>query len=42
MKDHRDIHPKARLYAAEERTGALSRREFLTRATALGVTATAA
>ena len=36
------IHPAARMYAAEEQAGALSRREFLTRATALGVTAPAA
>ena len=37
-----DIHPAARLYAAEHRRGALSRREFLARATSLGVSATAA
>lgn len=36
------LHPKARMYAAEHTAGDLSRREFLTRATALGVTATAA
>ena len=36
------IHPAARLYAREHLGGALSRREFLTRATALGVTAPAA
>ncbi|MCQ0971269.1 ABC transporter substrate-binding protein [Paracoccus sp. TK19116] len=36
------IHPKARMYAAEAKAGDLSRREFLTRATALGVSATAA
>jgi peptide/nickel transport system substrate-binding protein len=36
------IHPAARLYAEELQAGHLSRREFLTRATAMGVTATAA
>ncbi len=36
------IHPAARMYAAECADGALSRREFLTRATSLGLTATAA
>ncbi len=36
------IHPAARMYAREVAAGKLSRREFLTRATALGVTATAA
>ena len=36
------VHPAARLYATEEKSGQLSRREFLTRATALGVTAPAA
>ena len=36
------MHPGARLYAAEHRAGDMSRREFLTRATALGVTATVA
>ena len=36
------VHPAALMYAAEVRNGQLSRREFLTRATALGVTATAA
>ncbi|WP_299844910.1 ABC transporter substrate-binding protein [uncultured Paracoccus sp.] len=36
------LHPKAWMYAAEAKAGQLSRREFLTRATALGVTATAA
>lgn len=36
------LHPKARAYAAEMQKGGLSRREFLTRATALGVSATAA
>ncbi len=38
----RDMHPVAVMYANEHRKGQLSRREFLTRATALGVTATAA
>ncbi|WP_245243249.1 ABC transporter substrate-binding protein [Pararhodobacter sp. SW119] len=33
------IHPAARMYAEECRTGRLSRREFLTRATALGLAA---
>lgn len=36
------VHRAARMYADECRTGKLSRREFLTRATALGVTAPAA
>ncbi len=36
------VHPAALMYADEVRAGKLSRREFLTRATALGVTATAA
>jgi peptide/nickel transport system substrate-binding protein len=36
------LHPAARLYSEEVRTGQLTRREFLTRATALGVSATAA
>lgn len=36
------LHPVARRYAREHRAGGLSRRQFLTRATALGVTATAA
>ncbi len=35
-------HPAARLFAAEHRQGLLSRREFLTRATALGGTAAGA
>ncbi len=46
MKDHKTtgagVHPGARMFAREEREGRLSRREFLTRATALGVSATAA
>ncbi len=36
------LHPAARLYAAEARAGRLSRREFLARATGLGLTASAA
>ena len=36
------IHPAALMYAAEEKAGKLSRREFLARATSLGLTATAA
>ena len=46
MKDFREtdgaLHPAAYMYAAEEREGKLSRREFLTRTTALGVSAVAA
>lgn len=38
----RSIHPAARMHAEECRAGALSRREFLTRATSLGVSAAAA
>ena len=41
MKSSR-IHPAAHLYAREYMAGALSRREFLSRATMLGVSATAA
>ncbi|MCX7888125.1 MAG: ABC transporter substrate-binding protein [Rhodobacteraceae bacterium] len=40
--DASPVHPAARLFAAEVAQGKLSRREFLTRASALGVTATAA
>lgn len=36
------MHPAARMYADEHRAGKLSRREFLTRTTALGVSAAAA
>ncbi|MEO0664610.1 MAG: ABC transporter substrate-binding protein [Pseudomonadota bacterium] len=36
------LHPAARAYAAEVSAGTMDRREFLTRATALGVSATAA
>lgn len=38
----RTIHPAVHMHAAEVAVGDLSRREFLTRATALGVSATAA
>ncbi|MBF9033808.1 diguanylate cyclase [Rhodobacterales bacterium HKCCE2091] len=38
----REIHPAARMYAKEHLAGDLSRREFLVRTTALGLTATAA
>lgn len=41
-QDSLSLHPAARMYAEEFKTGALSRREFLARTTALGVTATAA
>lgn len=37
-----DVHPAAIKYAEEVRTGTLSRREFLTRASALGVSSAAA
>ena len=36
------VHPAAKMYAQEFKAGQLSRREFLARTTALGVTATAA
>lgn len=36
------VHPAALMYAEEVKAGVLSRREFLTRSTALGLTATAA
>ncbi|MCI2398360.1 ABC transporter substrate-binding protein [Aliiroseovarius subalbicans] len=43
MTHHTKImHPAAEMYAAECKAGKLDRREFLTRATALGVTATGA
>jgi peptide/nickel transport system substrate-binding protein len=42
MKVSKTIHPAARDYAAEVSAGTLSRREFMTRATALGVSASAA
>jgi peptide/nickel transport system substrate-binding protein len=38
----RAVHPAALMYADEVRAGKLSRREFLTRSTALGVTSAAA
>ncbi len=40
--DIKGLHPAARMYADEHRAGQLSRREFLTRTTALGVSAAAA
>lgn len=40
--DNPNIHPSAQRLAAEHQAGQLSRREFLTRATSLGVTAAAA
>ncbi|MEN9849944.1 MAG: hypothetical protein RL128_107, partial [Pseudomonadota bacterium] len=36
------LHPAAKMYAEEVRAGQLSRREFLVRSTALGVSAAAA
>jgi len=46
MKDHvnphLESHPAAEMYAEEYKAGKLSRREFLTRSTALGVSAAAA
>lgn len=36
------LHPAAQMYAEEVRAGTLSRREFLARSTALGVSAAAA
>ena len=36
------VHPVALMHADEYRDGKISRREFLTRATSLGITATAA
>ncbi len=38
----KSMHPAAVMYAAEEKAGKLSRREFMARATSLGLTATAA
>ena len=40
--DKTKMHPAALMYANEEKAGKLSRREFLTRTTSLGLTATAA
>lgn len=42
MTHHHTLHPAAHALAAEVGAGTLSRREFLTRATSLGVSATAA
>ena len=42
MTTQRNLHPAAEMHADEYREGKLSRREFLTRATALGVTTAAA
>ena len=42
MTNTDNVHPAARAYAKEVSAGTLSRREFMTRATSLGVTATAA
>ncbi|MEL7274513.1 MAG: ABC transporter substrate-binding protein [Pseudomonadota bacterium] len=42
MNSNQKIHPAARAYALEVKEGSLSRREFLTRTTALGVGAAAA
>jgi len=41
-KTDKAVHPAARMYADEYRAGQLSRREFLTRASALGVASAAA
>ncbi|NNE79124.1 MAG: ABC transporter substrate-binding protein [Silicimonas sp.] len=41
-KVRKDVHPAALMHAEEYREGKISRREFLTRATALGVATTAA
>ncbi|MEJ6401792.1 ABC transporter substrate-binding protein [Yoonia sp. 2307UL14-13] len=42
MTQPTNIHPAALMYAAEEKAGQLSRREFLARTTSLGLTASAA
>jgi len=42
LNNRAKLHPVAKMYAEEHKSGKLSRREFLTRATALGVTATTA
>lgn len=42
MLETKGLHPAAEMYAAEVRAGQLSRREFLVRTTALGVTAATA
>lgn len=41
-QNNKNLHPAAEMYANEYKAGQLSRREFLARTTALGVTATAA
>ena len=41
-KSHTRVHPAAEMYAEECKAGEISRREFLTRASALGVSAAAA
>ena len=41
-KQTRAIHPTAVMYADEHKAGQMDRREFLTRATALGVATTTA
>lgn len=38
----KSVHPVAAMYASEHKAGKMDRREFMTRATALGLTATAA
>ena len=42
MKTTKAVHPAAEMHLAELRAGTMDRREFLTRTTALGLTATAA
>ena len=42
MTQVNNIHPAAEMYAREEKSGQLSRREFLSRTTALGLTTAAA
>ncbi|MGR3468704.1 MAG: ABC transporter substrate-binding protein [Shimia sp.] len=42
MTLNKGIHPAAEMYAAEHKAGLMDRREFLTRATALGVSTVAA
>ncbi len=42
LKTGAELHPAAQMYATEHADGKLSRREFLTRTTALGVSAAAA
>ena len=38
----KNLHPVAEMYAEEHKAGHMDRREFMSRATALGVSATAA